>query len=214
MHLPVIEEVYDLPKESRHCPFCGGNYKEFPGTDDSEEIIINVEAHRRVIRRRRYKRGCSCSGTPPIISAPAPPKLIPKGKFGVSVWVMVLIEKYLSYRPTYRLLEYLKIYSIDIAQGTVTDGLKRIEPLFEPVIEGIIERNLSEDRWHADETRWLVFTTIEGKVGYRWYMWVFLSESTVVYKLDPTRSSKVPQKHFSKPRTPLMRVAGTARVGL
>ncbi len=197
-HLSVIEEVYDIPQEQRHCSFCNLPYKAFPGTDDSEEIIINVKAHRRVIKRKRYKRGCNCSATPPIISAQAPPKLIPKGRFGISVWVMALIEKYLSYRPTYRLLENLKLHGIDIAQGTVTDGLKRIEPLFEPVIEGITQRNLSEDRWHADETRWLVFATIEGKVGYRWYMWVFLSESTVVYKLDPTRSSKVPKKHFAK----------------
>lgn len=168
-HLPVIEELYDIPQDSRHCLLCGRDYEEFPGTDDSEEIIIDVKAHRRVIKRKRYKRGCNCSTASPIISAPAPPKLIPKGRFGISVWVMALIQKYLSYRPTYRMLENLKLYGIDIAQGTVTDGLKRIEPLFEPVIEGIIQRNLSEDRWH---------------------MWVFLSESTVVYKLDPTRSSK------------------------
>jgi len=29
-----------------------------------------------------------------------------------------------------------------------------------------IER--SEQRWHCDETRWAVFTEIEGKVGHRW----------------------------------------------
>jgi len=36
----------------------------------------------------------------------------------------------------------------------------------------------------------------EGKTGYAWYMWVFLSDSTVVFKLDPRRSAEVPRDHF------------------
>ena len=83
-----------------------------------------------------------------------------------------------------------------MAQGTITDGLKTIAPLFVPVYEAIILKNLEEDRWHADETRWLVFTTVEGKVRYKWYMWVFISPCTVVCNLDPSRSSKVPKAHF------------------
>jgi hypothetical protein len=56
-----------------------------------------------VIRRRRYRRTCTCDG-PSIVTAPLAPKLIPKGRYGVSVWVEVLLDKYLSYRPTERLL--------------------------------------------------------------------------------------------------------------
>jgi transposase len=79
----------------------------------------------------------------------------------------------------------------------VTGGLQTLAPLFKPLYEAIIDKHLSEDRWQADETRWQVFVTLEGKVGYRWYLWVFLSPSTVVYKLDPSRSAKVPLSHFS-----------------
>ena len=52
--------------------------------------------------------------------------------------------------------------------------------------------------WHADETRWLVFEEKEGKQGYKWYLWVFRSESTVVYVLDPSRAAEVPEGHFGK----------------
>ena len=31
--------------------------------------------------------------------------------------------------------------------------------------------------WHADETRWAVFVELAGKVGHRWYRWVFHSSS-------------------------------------
>ena len=35
-----------------------------------------------------------------------------------------------------------------------------------------------------------------GKTGYRWWLWVFLGEDTVAFRLDPTRSHDVPEGHF------------------
>jgi len=195
-HLPAKEEVHDIPESERHCTICGLPFVPFPGTEDSEQIEIEVKAHRRIIKRKRYKPTCTCGALPGIVTAPPPPKLIPKGIYGISVWVTVLLDKFLSLRPTYRLLADLKTHGLDMAQGTLTDDLKAIAPLFVPIYEAIIAKNLEEDRWHADETRWLVFATVEGKVGYKWYMWVFLSPSTVVYNLDQSRSSKVPKAHF------------------
>ena len=32
---------------------------------------------------------------------------------------------------------------------------------------------------------------LEGKQGYKWYLWVFRSQSTVVYVLDPSRAAEV-----------------------
>ena len=37
---------------------------------------------------------------------------------------------------------------------------------------------------------------LEGKTGYRWWLWVFLGEDTVAFRLDPTRSHDVPEGHF------------------
>jgi transposase len=84
--------------------------------------------------------------------------------------------------------------------------LRRLAPLFEPLFEGIVARNISEDRWHADETRWEVFAEVEGKVGHRWYLWVFRSVSTVVFRLDPSRSAKVPKEHFGEEATGILNV--------
>ena len=194
--LPAREEFHDIPENERRCAICGLPFVSFPGTEDSELIEIKVKAHRRVIKRKRYKPTCTCDALPGIVTAPPPPKLIPKGIFGISVWVNVLLDKFLSMRPTYRLLADLKTHGLDMAQGTLTDGLKAIAPVFTPVYEAVIAKNLEEDRWHADETGWLVFATIEGKVGYRWYMWVLCSPSTVVYTIDQSRSARVPKAHF------------------
>ena len=122
--------------------------------------------------------------------------MIPKSSLGVSVWVTVLLDKYLSYRPTYRLLADLRTHGLDLALGTVTDGLQRLVPLFEPVYEALAAHSRRQPLWHGDETRWLVFATVEGKVGFRWYLWVFHAAEVVVFVLAQGRAHEVPQEYL------------------
>ena len=135
-------------------------------------------------------------GVPGIITAPAPPRLFAKGIVGISVWVMVLLDKYQFYRPTHRLLEDLRTYGVDLPAGTLTDGLKRFLPLLEPIYGGIIAESRRGVLWSADETRWMVFVQIEKKSGYRWYLWAFQSATAIAFELDPSRSHRVPDGHF------------------
>jgi len=195
-HLPVTEEIFEL--DEAVCPHCGCPYQEdaFLGTEDSELIEVEVRAYRRKVRRKKYKKCCQCKEIPGIITAPGPGKLIDKGKLGISVWVTLLLEKYLYQRPINRLLESFKDIECDMAAGTIGDGLKKLAPLFEPVLQQIIQKNQTERHLHADETRWQVFEFIEGKKSYRWYMWVFVSDSTVVYILDPSRATSVLENHL------------------
>ena len=123
-------------------------------------------------------------------------QLIPKGVLGVSVWVEILLDKFASHRPTERLLAQWRLLGLDVAAGTVAGGLERLEPLFQPLYDALLKRNASAAFAQADETRWMVFVTQEGKSGYRWWLWVFLGEDTVVFRLDPTRSHDVPEGHF------------------
>ncbi len=115
---------------------------------------------------------------------------------GISVWVEILIDKFFSHRPTERLLDQWHLLGLDLAPGTVAGGLERLEPLFQPLYEALLARNAESAFAQADETRWMVFIELEGKIGYRWWLWVFLGEDTVVFRLDPTRSHEVPQGHF------------------
>lgn len=46
---------------------------------------------------------------------------------------------------------------------------------------------------HVNETRWAAFVALEGKVGHRWYLWVFHSRSVVHYVLDASRAATVVQ---------------------
>ena len=159
-------------------------------TEDSEQIEIEVRAYRRRIRRRRYQRRCSCSNCPRTVTATLAPKPIPKGVLGVSGWVEILLDKSAEYRPTERLL------GLDVAAGTVASGLGRLEPLFQPLYEALLKRNVAAAFAQADGTRWMVFVARQGKVGSRWWLWVLLGEDTVAFRLDATRGHDVPEGHF------------------
>ena len=196
-HLASVEEVWDLDPQQRCCPQCQRPYAPMMYSEDSEIIEVEVRAHRRVIRRRRYRPTCQCPAQPGIVTAPGPPKLIAKGSLGISVWVAVLIDKFLFQRPTYRWLADLRLtHGVAIAQGTLTDGLQRLLPLFEPVRKAIVERSLTATHWHADETGWPVYVKREGKAGYHWQLWVFQSREAVVFQMEPNRAGKVVQAYF------------------
>ncbi len=193
--LPVREKFVDLPPEQCVCPDCGQPLRLRSDTEDSEQIEIDVRAYRRKIRRRRYERTCTCEGRR-TVTAPPPPKLIPKGRYGISVWVEILLDKYFTYRPTERLLGSWRLLDLNLAAGTVTDGLQRLEVLLRPIYEAIKQRNPQGDLHQGDETRWRVFVPLEGKEGYGWWLWLVKGLDTVVYLLDPSRSHTVPENHY------------------
>ncbi len=195
-HLPVREEETDLPEEEKVCPVCRLPFDSFPGTEDSETIEYKTIIYLRRTKRKRYRKACNCNDVPGIITAPRAKNVIPKGLIGTSLWVEILIGKFQFQIPLFRILGKFSLDDADIAPGTVVGGFKKLKDLFLPIYDAIHKKSLEAHWWHADETRWLVFVTKEGKLTYRWYLWVFISEQTVYYILDPGRSTRVVEKHF------------------
>src|SRR5712691_7697801 len=106
--LAVVAEVHDLSPTQSCCPACGEAFAPFPGAEESMIIAVQVQAHLRRIQRRRYQKTCQCSQVPGIVTAPPAPRVIAKSPLGVSLWTMVLLDKYLYGRPTSRFCEQLK----------------------------------------------------------------------------------------------------------
>ena len=194
-HLPGRVEFAEL--DCPTCPKCGLGLSEFPGTADCEVVEIEVKAYRRVIRRRRYRTACDCGCLPVIVTAPPPARLIERGKFGISVWLSVLLDKFLYGRPSHRLLQDLADHGLNMAPGTLAGGLQTLAPLFAPLELAWMAKLRGEQHWHADETRWAVFIEVAGKVGHRWYLWVFHSPAVVHYVLDQSRSTQVVQDELA-----------------
>lgn len=206
-HLVSVDEVWEIDESKRCCAQCERPFQTMAQSEDSEIIEVEVQAHRRVIRRKRYRPTCQCPAQPGIVTAPGPVKLIPKGSLGVSVWVALLIDKYLFQRPTYRWLADLRLtQGVEIAQGTLTDGLQRLLPLFEPVREAIVVKSLTAEHWHADETGWPVYVKREGKSGYRCQLWVFQSREAAVFQVEPRRNGKVVEAYFGESASGILSV--------
>ena len=204
--LPVVVEVHDVSEAVKHCPQCGEALAPFPGVEGCDIIEVQVQAHIRRIQRPRYYTTCRCAQRPGIVTAPPVPRVIPKSPLGVSVWTMVLLDKYLYSRPTHRLCQELAHHGFPLSQGTITDGLQRLKVLFAPLMPVLYERQMTEKLFYGDETRWEVFEEIEGKTGHRWYLWVMQSTSVVYYQMAPGRGADVPKGHFGKLRKDLVEV--------
>ena len=192
--LPVVPEVHDLSDAAKHCPVCGEAFAPFPGAEKSDIIAVQVQAHLRRIQRRAYQKTCPCPQVSGIVTAAPAPRVIPKSPLGVSLWTTVSWTKTSMAAPPIGLCEQLQTSWFPLSQGTLTDGLQRIEGLFEPVMPVLYERQMGEKLFHGDETRWEVFEEVEGKTGHRWYLWVMQSASVVYYRMAPGRGLMCPKR--------------------
>jgi transposase len=197
-HLPVLTEERILPDEEARCSCCGKPFSPGGYEEDSEIIEVEVNAYRRRIRRRRYLRTCSCPDLPTVVAASVVPRVLPHSPWGVSVWVQILLDKYNYCRAMHKQLDDLRGHGLDLASGTVIGGLKRLAPFFAPVYDKLGERSRQQGLWNADETRWPVFQVVAGKVGNRWYVWLFESADCAVFTLDKGRAHDVPETHFGE----------------
>ena len=182
-------EVHDPPAEARTCAACGKPYVA-NGAGESSLLEIEVRAHRRVIRRPRWRRTCGCASSPVEVSAPPVPRLFPNTAFGVSVWSRVLYEHYACLRPLHRVSGWLGDQGLPVAAGTLANSTPRFVPLFEPLAEAIRAHQADAALRHADETGWRVQELRgEGRSGRAW-LWASVNEDSACFHIDASRSAE------------------------
>ena len=86
-------EEHNPPSDARVCGGCGSPYAA-NGAEESALVEIEVRAHRRVIRRPRWRRTCGCASSPAEATAPPVPRLFARTPYGTSVWARFLFERY------------------------------------------------------------------------------------------------------------------------
>ena len=99
-------------------------------------------------------------------------------------------------QPTNRLLNQYAELGLPISPGTIAGGLKTLKEKFQPVYEALYNHQMTEDRFHNDESSWKVFETVDDKVGNRWWLWVSRSVSVVYFQIAPGRGANVPVDYF------------------
>ena len=187
--LETREEFHALPDAECQCPHCGLAYRT-AGTEDATEIEWEVTIRRVLHHRIKYVSVCTCQA-PVLVTAPAPPKVIAKGLLTESTLANLVVNKFLHGQPINRQLAEIALWcGMRLSPGTLVGALTKVGQLLRPLYTGILLHLRDADHWHADETRWLQFGD---ETKHRWWLWLFASEDSVVFLLDPTRSRAVPQ---------------------
>jgi len=185
-----VGDVITLEKDCK-CEHCGKAYKMLDSREESSLFEFVEGLYQDVYERCKYVSQCDCDGKR-IITAEPPPKLYPRTSIGNSLWVKLIVQKFLQCVPTNRTLKEFSLLGFSLAQGTVTGGFKVIDELLKPLYQQIANHCRASDLWNADETMWRVFDGTRIK----WWLWLVASPNAVVYILDETRSGDVPCEFF------------------
>lgn len=193
-HLEAVDCPHDVPHSERICPKCGLPYKNI-GDKVSEQIHVEFKVVRRIHRRAKIAKTCQCTAVPTIKVAVGPEQLFKGSSYSIETWSHIIFDKYFGQRPTKRSLRLFETYGLDISQGTITNGLKRLQQnqVFKPLIEDIKKRVIASNRQQKDETGWKVFQDIDGKDGHSWWLWVTRTSDCCLFHIDPFRSKEVAQ---------------------
>ena len=183
-----------MPPGQRVCVDCGVEFTA-SGSEGGEQIDWRVRLTRIVHRRLRYRRACTCAGQRTVTAPPAP-NPIPKGRFTAAFCARLLYLKFVLGLPVHRIVRMPAAEGPPVPGGTLAGVLKALAGLLVPVEAAIRARNAAATQVHADETTWRVYEQVEGKTGHKWWLWVFIAEDIIVFRMDATGSNSVLDAHF------------------
>ena len=190
-------EEHNPPPDACVCGRCGQPYAP-NGAEESTLVEIEVKAHKRVIRRPRWRRTCECASSPMEVSAPPVPRLFPRTLYGTSFWARFLFEHCACFRPVHRVAAWFSSQGLTVSPGTLADSLKRFVPLFEPVAHAILAHQNKAALRHADETGWSVQELRGEDRSSRAWLWTSVSDDAVYFHIDPSRSAEAAHKLFGE----------------
>lgn len=194
-HLPIGEET-KCGLDDLSCEDCGELWEPYTAREN-EQVEVSVRAHRRRITRTKYHHYCKNKERWRTKTAPGPSLLFPHSKYAISVWVFLLVARYVLQIAVNRACLLLQQSQLFIPRGTVFAGFRRIHKLIKPLLVEIRRYSrANKHHWHIDDTGWKVFVKLDDKSGFGWYLWVFLSGDVCVYIVSPSRAREVPKSHL------------------
>ena len=182
--LKVQEVLLPLAEAERVCGQCGEGLHAWTGqTEDCEEITV-VERSFVLRRVRRQKYRCHQGCAP--VTAPAPPRLIPGGRYSLEFAVHVALMKYGFHLPLSRQQRLYLREGLVVEAQTLWDQLDALAGHLQKSYEALLAEVFTSPVIHADETYWLL---LEKGPGTKWYAWTVASPDTVFHRILPSRSA-------------------------
>ena len=186
-------ELHNPPPEACVCSCCGTAYVP-NGAEESTLVEIEVKAHKRVIRRPRWRRGCDCPSSPVEAIAPPAPRLFDNTLYGTGLWACFLYERYACFRTLNGVASWLTARGLPISPGTLAGSVERFVPLFEPLADAILAHQNAAAVRHADETGWRVQELRGEDRSSRAWLWTSVSHDAVRFHIDAQRSAEAAEK--------------------
>lgn len=163
------------------CPDCG-NKTEYKG--DRERFVIDIEPLELETKRRIYDVSeYYCPHCKKKIKGKLP-SVLPNNQYGNKLLVHC-IEMHYLHRMTIGTIENIW----DVPHGIMISNFHKVARIFKPVADQLVPYLNNSIVKQADETSW----RIDGQNG---YIWTFLSEQVIIFKVKKTRAGTVPKEIF------------------
>jgi len=187
---PNLEQktlVHVLDEADCCCPGCGGDLRTMAEQFEESELI-SVLKSRYVVERHKQQK-YRCGGCGHIDTALGPLKLIPGGRYDLSVAVQVAVAKYLDALPLERQVQRMKRRGLTVTSQTLWDQLCALYLLCLPTFLALHDYVLTGPILHVDESPWRVFGLGKRGASAKWWLWTATNAHGVVFKLVPTRGN-------------------------
>jgi len=172
-----------LPRPG-HGPACGGTLTELVGQCETAERITTVKATYHIEYHARQKYRCACNGA--VVTAPAPPALIPGGRYTPAFAVGVAVAKYADHLPLERQVRMMAREGLIVESQTLWDQIQALARWLEPTYEALGQQALAAPVIHVDETRWPRLGSGALSAG---TVWGVATPTTAFYRILPGKSA-------------------------
>lgn len=169
------------------CPACGEMMLDSGMVEASEFLDVRPKEF-VVVEQRRHKHRCGkCHGA--IVTAPCPPRVVPRGTYSDEMLVDVVESKFCNLIPIDRYTKMAGRGGLpDLPPHSLIQGSFRLAVFMMGVYELIKAEVLRAEVLRADETP---HRMLEGDERKGWYLWGFSTESACFFECHDTRSGDV-----------------------
>jgi transposase len=194
-HLPREERIHRVPEAERACPHCGGE-RVCIGYEESE-TLERIPASFLVFVDKREKLAChACEEG--VVTAPAPDKIIEKGRPGPGLLADVIIGKYADHLPLNRQHGIYRREGVEIPVSTMVDWVAAVAASLLPLAERLAERILTAHVVGADDTGIKVLDGDTAGGSKRGHLWCYVGDAIdVVFRYTPDWSKEGPQSFLA-----------------
>jgi len=194
------EEVYhNLSQEEKTCPCCG-KQRPHMGYESSEELVFIPAQMKAVVHMKEKCGPCGCeafaeSEVSPIVTAMAPPRLMPGSIASASLLAFILTGKFCDALPFYRHERIFRRIGIEISRTNMCNWTIKAASKCSELIEFMRDKTRNGPLINMDETTVQVLKEQGRESDSKSYMWVTVGNDSgnkiVLYNYSRTRSAQV-----------------------